>query len=625
MPLRFFNIDLHISVIEDVKNIWNNLFQNIEIIDWSISGHKHLFKHSIEDLNPIINQHNWRGFNINMINDFQNKYDSLLYQFDGFIVTHTPIFIMLFEKYHKPIIVINSCRFNQPFCWIDPYQLQNVFYDCIRRLDKNGLLIFIHNNQGDEMYFNKYLNNGDGTPGFQEVKSSYIPSLCEYINVKYQPTKNEILLDDKYNVSNIKHPQIVLKKYPYSWELILNYKAVIIIPREISYMTFFEYLQSNIPILIPSKEFLIQIYNQTKIIGTLTDYNLELKENIHDWIQYADYYHIDFQDKIIYFNNWEECINIINQKDFDDILKKKSIMMKNYNTNRKLNIYMKWNEQFHLHFFKFICYNFWPCLAKFHLDCKDYQENCRPFYKYNEIDVKKLQSNDIIFVKTDFLNVFVEQILPYIQTNFRIILAVSDLSPNSNHIESLINNIHCQKIISTNIIQTHPKIIPIPIGFQEPLRNHNYLEYNKILKHVSSEIVNKDIDLFVRHFSKTHPIRNINIFKHLGEHPFKNIIHTFEQIDCTPFLKRSKYAIVLRGNGLDTHYFYECILNKCVPIFINDFKYSLYNTFPCIQINIHKLNELKDFDMDTFYNNINWIESIEKLYREYYYKYINRH
>mgnify|MGYP003351664753 CR=1 FL=1 len=40
-----------------------------------------------------------------------------LEQFDGFIVTHSPVFCLLFEKFCKPIILINSCRYEQPFSW----------------------------------------------------------------------------------------------------------------------------------------------------------------------------------------------------------------------------------------------------------------------------------------------------------------------------------------------------------------------------------------------------------------------------------------------------------------------------------------------------------------------------
>ena len=39
--IKLFNIDLHISVIEDFKNVISN-FNNVEVIDNSISSHAHI-------------------------------------------------------------------------------------------------------------------------------------------------------------------------------------------------------------------------------------------------------------------------------------------------------------------------------------------------------------------------------------------------------------------------------------------------------------------------------------------------------------------------------------------------------------------------------------------------------
>ncbi len=52
-----------------------------------------------------------------MIDAFVKEYDDLLKSFDGFIVTHTPVLALLYEKYNKPVIIVNSCRYEQPFCW----------------------------------------------------------------------------------------------------------------------------------------------------------------------------------------------------------------------------------------------------------------------------------------------------------------------------------------------------------------------------------------------------------------------------------------------------------------------------------------------------------------------------
>jgi hypothetical protein len=45
------------------------------------------------------------------------RYWAILSKYDGFIVTHTPVFARLFERFEKPVILVNSCRYDQPFMY----------------------------------------------------------------------------------------------------------------------------------------------------------------------------------------------------------------------------------------------------------------------------------------------------------------------------------------------------------------------------------------------------------------------------------------------------------------------------------------------------------------------------
>ena len=113
---KFLNIDLHISIIADINNIFKLVDENIVIEDWCLSGHTWILNKQQKQLD-IINPNTWKGLDMKMINSFQEKYDTILKTFDGFICGHPNSFILLFEKYHKPIYVINTCRYDMPFCW----------------------------------------------------------------------------------------------------------------------------------------------------------------------------------------------------------------------------------------------------------------------------------------------------------------------------------------------------------------------------------------------------------------------------------------------------------------------------------------------------------------------------
>ena len=115
-------MDLHISVIEDFKN----LFPEFEITHWCLSNHAWVFNRTTV-FPDFINPQTWKKLDDQMILNFQNKYDSFLRQFDGFICGFPGSFAMLFEKYNKPVIFMNAVRYDMPFCWSSNMNmLQNI-------------------------------------------------------------------------------------------------------------------------------------------------------------------------------------------------------------------------------------------------------------------------------------------------------------------------------------------------------------------------------------------------------------------------------------------------------------------------------------------------------------------
>ena len=140
--MKYFNLDLHISVIADIKNVIHSINPSIEIVNWSLSGHTWVFNKRIDAI-KYINEHTWKYLNLHMIKEFQNHYDSFLSQFDGFIVAHPNSFVLLYEKYNKPIIMVNSCRYDMPFCFNKKctYKMPNSWYSAS---GKNKTTLFVY-------------------------------------------------------------------------------------------------------------------------------------------------------------------------------------------------------------------------------------------------------------------------------------------------------------------------------------------------------------------------------------------------------------------------------------------------------------------------------------------------
>jgi hypothetical protein len=172
ITIKLFDLDLHPSVIEDVKSVLNTIYRNkFDLTIWSISGYDNQYGRSAKEIKHI-NDKTWKNINMDMIQQFQNEYDSELKKYDGFVVTHSPVFAMIYEKYNKPIIVVNSCRFNQPFCWNKDNTMLNLFTDALKRMQNNKQLVIISNNRADQSYLKRTA----------DINSEYIPSLCMYTN-----------------------------------------------------------------------------------------------------------------------------------------------------------------------------------------------------------------------------------------------------------------------------------------------------------------------------------------------------------------------------------------------------------------------------------------------------------
>ena len=330
--MKLFNIDLHISVIADIKDIFNRIRPDIEIVDWSLSGHTWVFNRAPNNVH-VLNQHTWQNLDTDLITQFQSVYDDFLFEFDGFIACHPNSFTLLFEKYNKPVIVINSCRYDMPFCWNKNIHMIEELHLCFKRLNDKNLLHFISNNAADNEYFRL------GNPS---INSQIIPSLCLYTNMMWSPSINHThFLVYSGNIPDNKN--IVTRNTlgeGYSWQDLMKFKGIIHIPYEASTMSIFEQLSSGIPLFFPSKEFLKKLWNSGQHMGANywrnpPEYLLNTV-NLNFWLERADYYNTE---GIYYFNSFIHLFEIL--ENFTDT--GYTIRMA-YIEKRKMDTFDKYNK-----------------------------------------------------------------------------------------------------------------------------------------------------------------------------------------------------------------------------------------------------------------------------------------
>lgn len=300
-------MDLHIAVIADLKNI---LEPYMEIVDWCMSGHHWAIQRS-EVIPNHINRYTWSKMNPEMIQKFQQEYDEFLQTFDGFIVCYPGSFSLIYEKYNKPIIMVNACRYDMPFCWSKDMGMLNQYNDCLARLNEKRLLTAVSNNLADLAY----MFAGSG------IISRHIPSLCLYTKMSYNPVKNngKFLI---YTGPEISNPLCIHKKSfgnDCKWSDWSNCKGIIHFPYEISTMSMFEHFSAKMPLFFPSKKYMfdhIDIQSVSAYWKESPYFDFRFKEK---WLDLSDIYNLFYKSPNVYFfDSLDELIKKLENFEWKD-------------------------------------------------------------------------------------------------------------------------------------------------------------------------------------------------------------------------------------------------------------------------------------------------------------------
>lgn len=351
--MKFFNLDLHASVIKDLADIFERMGHTVD--NWSISAHAWVHEESTKAVD-VVNQYTWKHLNEYMCERFYNRYREELSQYDGFIVTHTPAFALLYLKFNKPIIIVASTRYEAPFSFSKRnWEWLN---NCLRELSKNSLVYRIANNKYDQKYCEL----------FTQLSWTHIPSYCGYFNNRWNPVVNKFLIDSRFIPDDFNKPNYISKKSlgTYEWKDIVKYMGIIVIPYNVSVMSVFEYYLAGIPLFFPSKKFCMELYRKFHNDGVLSElswlqvykvnYISILKEHekdpndylnmevIEQWISLSDWYDVEWMPHIIYFDSFQD----LERKTKQTNLKKVSDLMLAQNNLRKFKIEELWKSQLNL-------------------------------------------------------------------------------------------------------------------------------------------------------------------------------------------------------------------------------------------------------------------------------------
>jgi hypothetical protein len=354
--MKIFNLDLHISVIADIQQLFQELGH--EVTSWNMSGHNWVFGRGRFETS-VIKPDNWHNINQEMCDRFYETYKDQLSHYDAFLVTYAPVFAMLFEKWGKPIIIDAPIRYEVPFT-LQPEAWEN-FNEFIRKGVDRGQVFLVANSKYDSEY-GKYFTDREWT---------HIPSICGYTNSSYNPQQSQFLYYSRFseytqycgNIPNLVEKSKALGRN-YKWNNLVQYKGIVGLPYCPSTMSIFEFYTQNIPLFFPTIDLMVEMkskhnnkvmeetsWNQTwnrepgsKIRPGPNDPNDYVDMNkFRNWVQYSDFYDTGWMPHIQYFNSWDELKNTL-QTISNDRLIEISNAMKNHNVVRKEKVKQLWNS-----------------------------------------------------------------------------------------------------------------------------------------------------------------------------------------------------------------------------------------------------------------------------------------
>lgn len=355
----FYTPDCHYGTRSDFSSALNQF--NVKIIFESKFPRYdkiEFFKNKIPNVILELNQPNsFRFPNVMMTKDYQKMRLDIInkYKVSTVLCAFMPHSCINFWNFNVNIIIIACHRLFLNIC-TEKEQRNLLNFINSFNLSKKRRLIF-----AGGKYDQKYIQY------FTGIKPKIIKATALfYINESYSPETNSILIAP-FRFKEIPFKEIFLEnKYNYTFEVmkkrfkyceITKFKAVVILPYAVLSYYIEDLYAMNMPILVPSPEFLYTLrlivdrrnsdnfycskkaFKKSFINNTFTEFNPESNDKNSSlfWYNFADFYQYPY---ISTFSSWNNLFELLNKINFWKISKN----MKKYNKELKYNLTLFWGN-----------------------------------------------------------------------------------------------------------------------------------------------------------------------------------------------------------------------------------------------------------------------------------------
>lgn len=335
--MKLFNVDMHISIVHDVKTLLPELGHTVD--SWCMSAHSWVNNETPHETH-IVNSQTFKHIDQAMCDRFYEEYKNELNHYDGFIHSYPPIFAALFEKWNKPIYTIACTRYEFP-CGSGPYSSPSRLKWLNEKLMsgyKSGQIKFIANNLYDKKYCEVFCGG----------EWKFIPSICKYVEHLTCTGSNEKIIVWDRNRDGLRrefdHPKVDLKfstSQVYDRNRLTEYAGIIHLPYNISIMSAFEHYAMGIPMFVPSHKLLVHWKNSGRNVLSELEFPNNINSDLDDeWIGYADWYDTNNMPGVMIFDSVEHLKELLNTYDRTQITNQ----MKEFYKVKKQNVLNLWKE-----------------------------------------------------------------------------------------------------------------------------------------------------------------------------------------------------------------------------------------------------------------------------------------
>ena len=214
-------------------------------------------------------------------------------------------------------------------------------------------------------------------------------------------------------------------------------------------------------------------------------------------------------------------------------------------------------------------------------------------YPPDASEIIQIENAGIIFIYTHLLDYFKKYIAIRLKKEFTLITHNSDNEVTINDL-GLLNNPYLRIWYAQNCQFSHQKLRAVPIG----LANKQWGPHNLKTLYIQSKDIKKQKNIYVNFSVTTHKLRSAAYdaaLKLKDATIEKNIPHD----TYIKNLAQHRFCLCPRGNGIDTHRFWEAQYLDVIPIILKADWTQAYSGFPLLMVEAWE--NLYDLDFEKIY------------------------